>query len=366
MILRIGFEVGIPHYLFAEHHLTVNHGRALAVATAQVESDAASVEVPAQGQARLFLVGLPRIRRMLHNQRLAVHPIAHEFEVEGPLARWGIHRTNMIGDANLACDSHLAPAALPQQKLHQSLDIALVQGDVFAFVRAYRGVEDRHRTIRPLQHHCQLLRRIARHCDRAVLTVPQRSRHEVGIQRGNPLGSQLNQFRHNNSAPARLPGEAERLPLLSIPLVGQGFSRHRGYRSDGAKGRKLEENSVTASSRVSQVIPRHGCVPAEPASVSPSRIIVTLKAMLAVDAHLPPDRLGRGRLRNRWRERSRFLATLRRTPVARGAISSRRPGGLPVASVACCPALQAQRAAVATGWNRLRSAIPCRRRRLMR
>ncbi len=47
--------------------------------------------------------------------------------------------------------------------------------------------------------------------------------------------------------------ERGRSPLVSIPPFGRGFSRHR-YNH--------------------QAIPQHGCVPAEPASVSPGKIIV--------------------------------------------------------------------------------------------
>src|ERR1700687_3017829 len=47
--------------------------------------------------------------------------------------------------------------------------------------------------------------------------------------------------------------ERGRSPLVSIPPFGRGFPRHRyGH----------------------QPIPQHGCVPAEPASVSPGKIIV--------------------------------------------------------------------------------------------
>ena len=47
--------------------------------------------------------------------------------------------------------------------------------------------------------------------------------------------------------------ESWRFPLASIPPFGRGFSRHRYDH---------------------QAIPQHGCVPAEPASVSPGKIIV--------------------------------------------------------------------------------------------
>ena len=47
--------------------------------------------------------------------------------------------------------------------------------------------------------------------------------------------------------------ERWRFPLASIPPFGRGFSRHRYDH---------------------EAIPQHGCVPAEPASVSPGKIIV--------------------------------------------------------------------------------------------
>src|ERR1039458_5672903 len=47
--------------------------------------------------------------------------------------------------------------------------------------------------------------------------------------------------------------ERRRSPLVSIPPLGRGFSRHRYDH---------------------QTIPQHGCVRAEPASVSPGKIIV--------------------------------------------------------------------------------------------
>ena len=49
--------------------------------------------------------------------------------------------------------------------------------------------------------------------------------------------------------------EKARSPLVSIPPFGRGFSRH------------LEDHQASR---------RHGCVPVEPASVSPGKIIVAL------------------------------------------------------------------------------------------
>ena len=70
--------------------------------------------------------------------------------------------------------------------------------------------------------------------------------------------------------------ERGRSPLVNIPPFGRGFSRHGVFRSDG--GWAAQERALTPPFIVSMSppdIPRHGCVPAVPASVSPGKIIVT-------------------------------------------------------------------------------------------
>jgi dolichol-phosphate mannosyltransferase len=68
------------------------------------------------------------------------------------------------------------------------------------------------------------------------------------------LISNLTNYIANNACVLVQPEmERGRSPLVSIPPFGRGFSRHRYDH---------------------QAIPQHGCVPAEPASVSPGKIIV--------------------------------------------------------------------------------------------
>jgi hypothetical protein len=66
--------------------------------------------------------------------------------------------------------------------------------------------------------------------------------------------------------------ERRRSPLVSIPPFGRGFSRHGVFRSDG--GWAAQERARSSSRSAHRDIPRHGCVPAVPASVSPGKIIV--------------------------------------------------------------------------------------------
>jgi len=68
--------------------------------------------------------------------------------------------------------------------------------------------------------------------------------------------------------------ERGRSPLVSIPPRGRGFSRHRGLpiRSGFFEERRRDASTPRSSSRwAHQAIPRRGCVPAEPASVSPGK-----------------------------------------------------------------------------------------------
>src|SRR6266478_4221591 len=65
--------------------------------------------------------------------------------------------------------------------------------------------------------------------------------------------------------------ERWRFPLASIPPFGRGFSRHRYDH---------------------QAIPQHGCVPAEPASISPGKIISSSTTSIRLNFRLarhPPD-----------------------------------------------------------------------------
>src|SRR5215831_733124 len=63
--------------------------------------------------------------------------------------------------------------------------------------------------------------------------------------------------------------EKRRSPLVSVPPLRRGFSRHRYDH---------------------QAIPQHGCVPAEPASVSPGKIIVAPPRPFVSTSSLPVNR----------------------------------------------------------------------------
>ena len=57
VILRVGLRAGVPGHLVAEDHLAIDDGGALAVAGAQVEADAAAIQVAAQRRGGFALLG---------------------------------------------------------------------------------------------------------------------------------------------------------------------------------------------------------------------------------------------------------------------------------------------------------------------
>ena len=71
--------------------------------------------------------------------------------------------------------------------------------------------------------------------------------------------------------------ERECSPLTSIPPFGGDFQGIRVYRSDVGFLKSAEPKAPRSDYRLDEpigTIARHGCVPAEPASVSPGKIIV--------------------------------------------------------------------------------------------
>jgi hypothetical protein len=69
VILRIGLRAGVPGHLIAEDHLAIGDGGALAVAGAQVEADAAAIQVAAERRGGS---PVPRERRQTRTLSMAM------------------------------------------------------------------------------------------------------------------------------------------------------------------------------------------------------------------------------------------------------------------------------------------------------
>ena len=93
MVLRVGLLARLPDHLFAVDRLAIDHRADLAVGGAQVEADAAAVQVAPERLAGL--AGRRDIfRGVTGNDRegLFVDLLAHEVVVELARAAGGVHR----------------------------------------------------------------------------------------------------------------------------------------------------------------------------------------------------------------------------------------------------------------------------------
>ena len=108
---RILLIARVPLHLCAVYRLAVNHRAELPVAGAEIEADAAALQVAAQRDGALLgrrgLVGVGD----LHLKRLLVH-LRPELVVEGPQPLGGVGLLDELTDAAGAAEVDLVPASL--------------------------------------------------------------------------------------------------------------------------------------------------------------------------------------------------------------------------------------------------------------
>ena len=97
VVLRIGLYARVPAHFFAEDHFAVDDGGAFAIARAQVETDAAAVQVAAQRRGSLAFHGRVFVGSALDGQRLAVNALAHKFVIEGAHAARTVDAAQIVG-----------------------------------------------------------------------------------------------------------------------------------------------------------------------------------------------------------------------------------------------------------------------------
>ena len=114
--------------------------------------------------------------------------------------------------------------------------------------------------------------------------------------------------------------ERERSPLVSPPPFGRRFSRHGGSTDPmklGGDAERCSDAPASSSRRAHRAIPRHGCFPAEPASVSPGNISVTATGLFCQRCAVGSvRRLGAGA--DAAGETAPVCGPVRRRSVARG------------------------------------------------
>ena len=102
VILRVALHGGVPGDLVAEDDFAIDDGGALAVAGAQVEADAAAIQVTAEGSGGFAFLGAGIVGHALDGHGAAVDAFAHEAVVEGARALGRVDGAEVIGDARLS------------------------------------------------------------------------------------------------------------------------------------------------------------------------------------------------------------------------------------------------------------------------
>ena len=126
VILRIFLEVGVPGNFFAENELAVDGGGAFSVGAAEVETDSASVEVPAERHGGLF-----RLRSICIGAGYDLHPVAvntsHHGVIEGAFALGRVNFRKLFGDFRIPGDRDFPAAPHPEKPFHKTLDVSDVR-----------------------------------------------------------------------------------------------------------------------------------------------------------------------------------------------------------------------------------------------
>ncbi len=121
VVVGIGLRAGRPGDLLAPDRPAVDDGRDLVVAGAEVEADAAAVEMAAREADRLagFREGRGAVEGDL--ERLPVDA-GHGPDVEGPGTAFGVLGLEAAADPGRSLEVDAPPAARPEQELDRALD----------------------------------------------------------------------------------------------------------------------------------------------------------------------------------------------------------------------------------------------------
>ena len=130
MIVDIFLEIGIPDHLFCMHDFAVDHRRAFAVGTAQVETDTAALKIAAEFDRDLFLRSGIGVSAGFDLKFTAVNAFTHNLIVEGARAVRLVGLGDCVVNDFAAGDDDLVAALDPQQ----GLDDAFNDADVFFIV----------------------------------------------------------------------------------------------------------------------------------------------------------------------------------------------------------------------------------------
>ena len=128
MVVGVGLMYRFPYDFRAEDGLAIDDRRDLDIGRAQVEPDAITLQMAAQGLAAFLGRGhLIRVAD-LHGEGAEIDQIAHELGIEGPFAIGRVEATDVLADVARPAHDDLPAAPLPEQELHQAFGVEAIFG----------------------------------------------------------------------------------------------------------------------------------------------------------------------------------------------------------------------------------------------
>ncbi len=184
--------IGLPHrgpdHLFGEDGLAVHDGGDLTVRGAEVEADAASVEMAPERSTGLSCGGHILGCGAYHCEWMAVDILAHEVVIELPFTTGCVGCLKVAGDGGWSPQVGLPSAALPEQELEKALCLTKAGRLTGMALGEDSGLEARDRSACPLETHDEP--RSSARFGHFLLELPvgQNCGPEIGIERRNDGG----------------------------------------------------------------------------------------------------------------------------------------------------------------------------------
>ena len=188
VILGILLEVRVPDHFLGINYFPIHHGGAFAVGTAQVKTDAASVQVAAQCHGAGVFLGKFFHGNLFHFNRGAVNLLADEIPVEFADTALAIAGGQHVRNSVIPGDEDDIAALLPQQEFHNALHIGFIQGNVFSGMGKKLAGPAETGPVIAGQSDIHLMRsRIGGGFGLKSL-IPKNGRHEAGVQHRRDFG----------------------------------------------------------------------------------------------------------------------------------------------------------------------------------
>ena len=180
MILRIILELGEPDYFLGINRFAFNYRAYLAVASARIKADAATVEMTSNGGCGLLGCGsliegdVDDLKGCLVNAR-------HKLAVESADAALGVIRLNFVCNNLGARDDDLITAANPKKCLNYSLNKVVIFLVMTGAVLKNVNGENRGKAIVSFKCDGELFSSLGFYCCFKI-AVNNRHRHKAGIK----------------------------------------------------------------------------------------------------------------------------------------------------------------------------------------